>query len=150
VALGGGLLGLGGSRSALGFASAGALVVRGVCRVLFGVAFVGGLAGCGFAVVGGLVAAGGGVGSFRWRSALAGAWVFAVLFGVRGGGWVCVPGPRAGLRGGLVGLGGGRLCGAAAALPPLGAGVGGLRAGAVGGALVAAVVLPVALAGAAC
>jgi hypothetical protein len=127
------------SRCPLAFRGGRALVVRGGCRVLSGVAFSGGFPWCGCAVVGSLVAFGGGVGAFRRGGALAGAWVFAVVLRRRGGGGVCVGFPRAGFRGSLVGLGGGRLCGKAAALPPLGAGVGGLRAGAVGGPLVAAV-----------
>jgi hypothetical protein len=137
------------SRCPLAFRGGRARLVRGGCRVLSGVAFSGSVPWRWFSVVGGLVAAGGGVCPFCWCGALAGARVFPLLFRRRGGGGVCVGFPCAGLRGGLVRLGGGRLCGAAAALPPLGAGVGGLGAGAVGGALVAAVVLPVALVGAA-
>jgi hypothetical protein len=102
-------------------------------------------------VVGGLVACGGGFRAFRRGGALASARVFPLLLRCRGGGGVCVGFPRAGLRSSLVRLGGGRLRGAAAAVSPLGAGVGGVGAGAVGGALVAVVVasLPPVLAGAA-
>jgi hypothetical protein len=139
------------SRCPLAFRGGRALLVRGGCHVLSGVAFSGGVPWCCRALVGGLVAFGGRVGALGGRLSVAGALVFPLVLRRRGSGGVCVGFPRAGFRGGLVGLGGCRLCGAAAPVSALGAGVGGLRAGAVGGALMAGVVasLPPALAGAA-